>query len=94
MARSSSIRAFTDCTDTRQSIVLGPVQWRPSAIWSRQRLIILMSAGWFAGAVLGGEVVWRKGTDSLRVFAALWPLMALAAIVAVREHRRRPAGEN
>lgn len=66
----------------------------PVALWSRQRLIILMSAGWFAGAVLGGEVVWRKGTDSLRVYAAIWSLMALAAAVAVREQRRRPTGEN
>lgn len=58
------------------------------ALWSKDRLILLMSAGWVAGGLLLGEVVWRKGTDAIRVLAAVWPLLALAVAVGVVRRSR------
>lgn len=69
----------------------GLVLLAPLALWSRDRLIVLMAAGWFAGGLLAGEVVWRKGTDIIRVEAAIWPLIALAlAVSVVRSVDSRP----
>lgn len=61
----------------------------PIALWARDRLIVLMSAGWVAGGILAGEVVWRKGTDAIRVVGAIWPLLALAIAVGIVRSRAK-----
>jgi hypothetical protein len=70
--------------------LIGLVLVGPLAVWTRERLIILLSVGWMAGALLAAELVWREGTDSLRVFASFWPLIALSIAIGFgRSHRRR-----
>lgn len=61
--------------------LLGLAALGPLAVWTRERLIILMSFGWIAGAALAAEPIWREGTDTIRVFAAFWPLIALSATI-------------
>lgn len=69
--------------------LLGLAAVGPLAVWTGERLILLMSFGWVAGAVLAAEPIWREGTDTIRVFAAFWPLIALSVAIGLGRARRQ-----
>lgn len=62
------------------------------ALWSRDRLMILLAVGWMAVAALAGPAIWVLGNNALRVLAAVWPLMTLAAGIAVANANRVQLG--